>query len=407
MEKDAMKRMIAARATLVLDEPFWGTLALRLRLVEDPSCDTAWVDGRTLGFNPKFVCALPTFAQTIGLLAHEVCHCVLGHPWRRESREAGRWNEACDRALNPMLRDASFHLPEGALLELDPSHRGKSAEWIFNRLPQPVENDCNSCGGTGSGEQSEDGTGAAKDCTACDGSGKQPSDTPPVPGEVRDAPPSESDEDAAATEDDWRQGVQQAAALAAGQGKLPATLARVVEHVAEARVDWRSVLRRFAQETAQADYSWAQPNRRYMAQGLFLPSLHSREMGPLVIGVDTSGSIDQKLLEIFAAEAKAVIEELQPRRVHVMYCDTVVQKQEVFERGDTITIEASGGGGTDFRPVFKALEDLEEPPVCLIYLTDLRGTFPAEDPGLPVMWVTTHWNKNTVAPFGEVVTIDE
>ena len=40
---------------MILDAPFWGVLALRLKLVEDPACPTAWVDGVSLGFNPTFV----------------------------------------------------------------------------------------------------------------------------------------------------------------------------------------------------------------------------------------------------------------------------------------------------------------------------------------------------------------
>ena len=77
MQTEAMKRMIAVRTTLILDEPFWGTLALRLKLQEDPTCETAWVDGHTLGFNPTFIQELPNHAPATALLAHEVAHCTM------------------------------------------------------------------------------------------------------------------------------------------------------------------------------------------------------------------------------------------------------------------------------------------------------------------------------------------
>ena len=422
MLTEAMKRMIAVRTVLVLDEPFWGTLALQLRLQEDPTCKTAWVNGRELGYNPTFIQELPTFTQCVAVFAHEVAHCVLGHPWRREGRDFRKWNEACDRALNPVLREAGFQLPEGCLFELDPSHAGKSAEWIFNRLPStPKSSDKGDEGAESAGsETSEDsGKGQPGEQEAdSPGSGtpalgsEQPADTSPVTGEVRDAPVgTDEDENNIPSEDQWQQAVQQAAKLAQGQGKLPAGLARLAEQAAESRVDWRSVLRRFVQETTNSDYSWTQPNRRYVAQGLYLPALHSEEFGPLVVAIDTSGSIDNTLLAVFGAELQAVVAEEQPRRVHVLYCDSRVQREDVFERGETIAMHPKGGGGTNFRPVFEAIERLEEPPVCVIYLTDLQGTFPSADyAGPPVLWATpnriSRYAQERV-PFGEVVSIEE
>ena len=45
-----------------------------------------------------------------------------------------RWNIACDYAINPLLVEAGFELPEGALL--DPAYAGLSAEDIYARLPR-------------------------------------------------------------------------------------------------------------------------------------------------------------------------------------------------------------------------------------------------------------------------------
>ncbi|KKN36930.1 hypothetical protein LCGC14_0768530 [marine sediment metagenome] len=422
-QSEAMKRMVAARTALVLGEPFWGTLTLKLKLREDPSCKTAWVDGKTLGFNPTYINSLPSHSRRVALTAHEVGHCVLGHPWRRAGREAGQWNEAADRALNPVLRDASFQLPDNVLYELEPSHVGKSAEWIYNRLqkPQPKE---------GEGEGDEDGSGDSDDESQPGGSGKgngdgnedqdeqqddqdeqeQEEQEDPFGGEVRDAPAANGDDDTETpTEEDWKEAVQQAAALAEGQGKLPGGLARLAEQAARARVDWRSVLRRFVQEITNSDYSWEQPNRRYMPLGLYLPSLYSRELGPIVIGIDTSGSIDATLLALFGAEVQAVAEEMRPRRIHIMYCDAALQKEETFEQGEQVVLEAAGGGGTDFRPVFAALEGLDEPPACVLYLTDLYGTFPPAEqaPDVPVLWVTPTYHAQDRVPFGEVVSAEE
>ena len=42
-------------------------------------------------------------------------------------------------------------------------------------------------------------------------------------------------------------------------------------------------------------------------------------------------------------------------------------------------------------------------PACLVYLTDLQGTFPDKPPDYPVLWVTT---TDQEAPWGETVRLE-
>ena len=67
MNTTALKKLITARVSLVLDQPFFGALALSLPPKEDTTCDTAWTDGRSLGYNPAFVESL-THAELTGLI---------------------------------------------------------------------------------------------------------------------------------------------------------------------------------------------------------------------------------------------------------------------------------------------------------------------------------------------------
>ena len=148
-----------ALAHLIAANPFWAYLALRLEIVEDATCDTAWVDGRSLGYNPEFVLGL-TNPQVRGLICHEIMHVAMGHCWRRQGRDQKKWNVACDYAINPVVLEAGFELPEGGLW--DDAYRGLSAEAIYGRLPVPPPQD---------------------EPTA----GDEPQ--PPAAGEVRDAKP--------------------------------------------------------------------------------------------------------------------------------------------------------------------------------------------------------------------------
>lgn len=361
---NALKKIQHARTLLLLDHPFFGVLALQLTLIEDKAQPTAWTDGKSLGFNPAFIEALTT-EQVVAIVAHEVMHCAMGHPWRRDARELTRFNIACDLAINPILRDAGLKLPPGVLMSKQ--FEGKAAEWIYDRLPpsppQPQ-----------GGSSSESGTGL---------------------GEVRDAPTGDAN---APTEVEWQQTVQQSINAAKAQGKLPSSIARTLGELTKPRVDWRSVLRRCLQDITRSDYAWQIPNRRYMASGLYLPALYSVDCGRLAVAIDTSGSIDNVLLTQFAAEVNAIASELQPSSVDVIWCDAKVHRVDTFYRGEPIEFNPIGGGGTDFRPVFTRLQD--DPPVALVYLTDLYGTFPSDAPEYPVVWCAT---TDQAVPFGEIV----
>ena len=392
-------RVLAARTALVLHQPFFGALALKLQLVEDPACKTLWTDGRSLGFNPSFVATLSQ-AELVGGVGHEVMHCAMGHPWRRGGREMRRWNEACDLALNPILQRAGFTLPKGALI--DPQFDGKSAEWVHDRLPNQDGGEQEGGQGGKGNDQQGSGSQAAQpgqddQSGGQDAGGGRP-DSSGI-GEVRDAPADGAED--GTTEGDWQQAVQQAAQAAKKRGSLPGGLERFVKEAVAPRVDWRSALWRFVQERAQADYSWNMPNVRYIPAGLYLPSLRSDEMGELVWGFDTSGSVDEVLIGQWRNEIQAVVEDLKPRRVHVIYCDAKVHRVDTFERGDPIELRPLGGGGTSFVPVFEKLEELGIEPACLVYLTDLEGSFPKEAPPYPVLWATTQ--PELAVPFGEKV----
>lgn len=394
----ARKRIMQARATLILDQPFFGLLALRLRLVEDYSCPTAWTDGTSLGYHPAFIDTL-TDEQLLAVIAHEVLHCSNGHPWRRDARDPMWFNVAADYAINYVLAEAKFKLPDGCLR--DAQYDGKSAEWIYPRLQrtQPPQ--------SGQGKGTAGGSGTPQPGEGMPGAGGM---------DVRDAPASghaDGDEDDAnggdgsgavppMTESDWTQATQEAAQSAKMRGKLPASLDRIITATLQPRVDWKSVLRRFMQSAAKADYVWTRPNPRYTARGLYLPSLHSEQMGVIAVVIDTSGSVDAVTLNLFGGEINAIAAEMRPERVYVIYCDAQVHKIDIFERDEPISLKAIGGGGTDFRPALDAAEQLEDEPVCLVYLTDRYGTDRPNPPAFPVLWASI---GDQTAPYGEVLSL--
>lgn len=379
---DQGKRLVAARTAMLLSEPFWGALSMRLRLIEDKGVKTACTDGTRIRYNPDF-CAPLTAPELRGLLAHETAHCAMGHPWRRGSRDPLKWNMACDHSLNHDLVAAGYTLPPGALM--DPAYLGMSPEAIYPHMTSPPSGP----------------------------SGEDPGDDPGGSGGVEDAPEGDDDDgDPPATREDWEQGVQIAEHQAKRAGHNPAGMDRLLNQVRNPTCrDLISALREFVGRSAKEDYSWRRPNPRYVAHGLYLPTMHSEAMPPVAVGVDTSGSIDIDCLSAYAGALQVVLDECRPEVMTVFSCDAYVHVTGNFEPGDTIPTDKSaypGGGGTDFRPVFSAIDKASEQPCAAVYLTDLDGDFPNVAPSYPVLWVVygQGTQRRSKAPFGETIWIE-
>ena len=431
MNASALDALVKSRTVLLLDQPFFGSLALKLRIVEDEAFETAATNGVELRYNPSWVLSLSR-AELLGLLAHEVMHCALGHPWRRDNRDLLDWNIAGDHVINLILRDAKFLLPRSLLL--NESFRGLSTEEVYSCLhcskPPPLPsgaadtddakqgggNEDGSEQGKGSGNEdgseqgksgNEDGSKQGKGSGDKNGKSRQTQYRDPGGcGACIDAPPESK---SGMSETEWRIAVAQAAQIAEslGYGNLPGSLSRLVKEIIDPSVPWTSVLRDFVQRTAYNDYSWVPPCRQYLSHGLVLPSLVSDELPAIVIGLDTSGSVwcRDNLLDQFCRDVSAVLEAYDTT-IYLVYADADIQRVVMLSRDDLpLRLEPMGGGGTDFRPVFEWIQRESIDPSCLIYLTDLEGAFPNAEPAFPVMWVVprrTYYKP----PFGQVVYME-
>lgn len=359
----AALKITKARVGLLMKQPFFGTLALRLRMVEDSTLNppTMAVDGKSIFYHPDFVNkSTPNDVEFV--VAHEVMHCVFDHMSRRGGRRPKKWNFANDFVVNATLKDAGFSLPPGALYSS--VYDGMTSDQVYTMLPDLPNDD--------------------------------PSDQF---DNVRDASPADSQ----AVSNDWKVATVQAANAAKARGNLPGALKRFVDEITTSKTDWRSRLRQFAVEETKNDYSFQRLNRRYMSQGIFLPGLHSEAMGTMVIITDDSGSIGNDILKAFAGEIESIRDAVRPQRTIVMSCDARINHIDDLGEYDPLEVKCYGGGGTDFRPPFAYLEEHGITPACLVYLTDLYGPTPDEAPPYPVMWCCT---TDQVAPWGETLKIE-
>lgn len=358
-----------AAVRLTLRYPFWSEIFYSMTVVEDATIETAATDGRKLWVSPKFWATL-TIDEQVAVVAHELGHKIFLHCTRQGSRDGEMWNWACDYAINGLLKDNGFVLPEPHLYEK--KYHGQAAEAIYADLMKEQKN------------------GASK-----------------PKGGMRDVVAADlTPEEAEKVETEVKALVERAIANAKARGTVPVGMEAGVVDVYKASVEpWFNRLHRYMQSLSSSEYNWARLNRRTLrSHGFFSPLHLSEALGDVALFIDTSGScFDAAEQANFAGHLNAILAEARPKHVHLYYFDARVYPGQSIEAGELdVSTRPVGGGGTAFEPIFAQLEDDGiEPEVCII-LTDLYGSFPHSEPSYPVVWACT---SDQVAPFGETMKL--
>jgi predicted metal-dependent peptidase len=377
----------------------------------DPDwCKTTATDAKSFYYNEEYIEQL-SLAETQFILAHEALHCALSHFARREHRIKHRWDLACDYAINPLLLSDGLTAPPGSLYES--SYEGMTAEEIYPYIDdneneetldqhvydKPDESNANqNKNPEPPPPQSE--PDQEKDEEASSSPQQQPDEN--TGGAPQPPPLSQDEMDNLSVQ--WQQRMAGAAQQAMQSGKLSGDMARLVDFLLQPQLPWRMLLARYMTALARDDYSYTRPSTRRGDPAIF-PSLRSQQVD-IVIALDTSGSISQEEMEEFITEIDAIKGQMRARII-LHACDSELDKAgpwsfepwEEFRLPDDI----SGGGGTDFRPIFDWAETLDRTPELLIYFTDAEGRFPQVMPYYPVIWLVKGKAK---VPWGQRVQLN-
>jgi len=426
-QKALMKRISACRTKLLAVVPFFGHLCLnltpRVARAQDRVPTAGVCPDGTLILNYDF-CAKLTDAQLCGLLCHEVMHPAL-LCWQRqgsryaivslETKEGGPdqrfslWNLAHDLSFNPEIlelaerSDAKGQIelpPEGAL---DPKMKGQAAEEIYDALLKKAKRG-DGGGGGGGGSITIPGSGSH-------GIGD---DMRPDLSESAEGQKAANGNSAAQRklEEDWKVNVVAAAQVQEkekGKGTLPGGLQKIVDDLTDPVVDWRAVLSRWLGENGRRqDYTYRRPARRSESVGEYLPSLQKFGVSDVVVLWDTSGSMNGRETDILS-EVQGICEDLGIS-VRVICIDTAIHS-DVSDIQDALEIipHIKGGGGSNFNPGFKRLED-EQYDGVVVSFTDGYIDVPSTKPHLvkAVLWVIgEHDADPTGGAWGEVLHMNE
>ena len=198
---ESARRVSDCVTALLRDQPFFGSLALRLPIRPDETRETLASDGKDIRYAPQWVA--DTDADHIKTaLARVVLSCALKHHTRRGGRDPERWQRASQLVTHGLLRDAGFVLPPEA-----EAWDGISAEQAYDRLPEPSDGGADQNSATPSGDG--DGNGRTDD--------PQPSDG----GDDQNAPSDPTDDGSPQVQDEPGSGSNSAGSKPSGQ--MPAS----------------------------------------------------------------------------------------------------------------------------------------------------------------------------------------
>jgi predicted metal-dependent peptidase len=376
---DADRKVARGKTKLLVSYPFWGSLALATKFVEDNTIPTMCTDGRTIRWSRAFVDELSPL-NVLFVIAHEILHIALMHPLRVGNRDAKLWNIAADFAINRELIkifgiDA---MPEGGLD--DPKYDGMSAEQIY-KLLQDMSDD-----------ELDNQTGGGQDWDM--GGVEEPKNDQ---GQKLDA--AEMDQ----LEADTKTKVMVAADAAKAIGKIPASVEEMITIMKRSEVDLETVVNKFVGGDKPNDYTFRRINKRdYLMYGMVNRTLENNTVGHTVISIDSSMSVSDTEQEYFLGLVNQFIQSKQPESVTIITWTTSVRNAKTYRKGETVPVIAiNDRGGTLVTPVFKYIEQNRIPCDQMIVLSDMQiGDFPDVPPRYPVLWVSSDL-RSKPAPWGK------
>ena len=135
VHSESARRVSGCVTALLREQPFFGSLALRLPIRADASRETVASDGREIRYSPRWIAEAQAHVIETAM-ARIVLACALKHHTRRGERDPERWQRASQLVTHGLLRDAGFTLPPDA-----EAWDGISVEQAYDRLPEPDPDD--------------------------------------------------------------------------------------------------------------------------------------------------------------------------------------------------------------------------------------------------------------------------
>lgn len=358
------------------------------------------MDGEAVFYDPVWV--LETYRADSRCvertLLHLLLHCVFAHRFRIDRLDRELWNLAADIAVEKVILDLS--IPGAALLS-DPDEEA----WL-----RVLKERC----GALTAERIYRGFHA----------------DPPLPRERRELrrlfardlhdlwQPAERLEVSEALWKKISERIRMELKAFSGQHTDAESLEQNLAETTREKYDYGAILRRFAVTGEEMVVSDKEFDNIYYTYGLThygnLPLVEpleyreDRKVRDFVIAIDTSASCRGEIVETFLRKTYSILKSSESffRRmnVHILQCDAEVRSDtQITSDGEFESflqnLRVTGGGSTDFRPVFAYVDKLRKAGAFdrlkgLIYFTDGYGIYPERKPDYDVVFAFLDEDKN-------------
>jgi predicted metal-dependent peptidase len=377
---------------------------------------TACTDGINTYYGRDFVDEL-SVEELAAVVLHENLHKLLKQiPRHKDLSKKSHLvtNMAMDYVVNDIihnLKDKSLcHLPDGCLY--DPMFHDWSVRQVFDYLWQEMDGAPPPDDPQGEGGDSNDGQGNGG------GSGKLSKRGKPLDQHDYEGKKGKdgkgggelNPEEMRELERKLNEALQQGGMLA---GKMGADIPRAIKDAMEPEIRWDEVLNDFWASSMRGcdEYTWAKLNRRRLGDDLYLPSAYSDTLGEAVVCIDTSCSIDQKQIDRVASRVADLCELYPPDRVRVLWWDTRVHGEQIFEPSQysqiTQLMKPLGGGGTHVSCVSEYINERGIKADCVIVFTDGYVEHDVKwEINAPTLWLVTA-ARGFTPPVGQKVMVKQ
>lgn len=360
------------------DLPYLSVALYALVPVPCPDVATTTVDERWRVYvNPTWYerASVPEVGRE---LAHLVWHLLSDHAERARDVDvdvtsAACWHRAADITVGTTLRPdqlAGPGLPTAAALGLAEGRTAEEYYATLSRLPAGA-------GGGGRGEL---------DPAAGCGSGADG-----IPRTHELPPDCDLGLDAVEAGEIRRRVAIDYVAHAKGRGTTPGEAWRWARSVLEPTVAWEPLLARTVRSAlgwvvGRGEPTYARPSRRASSvPGILLPGTR-RAVPRVALVIDTSASIDDRLLARALGEVDGVLRALgvAGADVTVYSCDAAVHTVQQVRRARDARL--AGGGGTDLRVGLASVaQQRPRPEVAVVFTDGWTPWPPAAPPGIAVV----------------------
>ena len=380
---------------LCLDFEIIGYMALNIggvKVVGNEHPAVGWTDYKSICVNAPYADSYDLNKEHIKfLIAHEVFHILILTRSRRDGRDPELWNQASDFAINQLLIEDEEVINGkvvGQFIEFgcyDKKYRCMSAEEIYKILEQEQNQMKQMMGQSGQGGQGDSDQESQSD--QGEGEGEESQGNGQGGGFKLD---EHLDTEDPKVQEDLREAtlrVQQILDQAAAQGKLSSGMKRLINSLPKVKENWRHNLEKYIKSFKKAESTWKRPNKRYSAAGFYLPTRYDTPELNVAVGIDTSGSIDEDMLEKFYGHLIKIMKSFKTFKVQVFCWSTVAHQstyRELNEKNYQTFNPLEEGylesfGGTIAQSAFDYVKTLKDKPDVFIMFTD--GYFESEIKG--------------------------